>query len=360
MAAAALAVTVSGTAVMAEDCKSYLTGETISSEIGRKRPIALMFNNIYDAIPQYGIEKAGVVYESPVEGSITRLMGIMEDYQDAARIGSVRSCRNYYIYMAREFNSIYCHFGQAVYAEPILNLNTTHNLSGLSDYGEIVYYRSDDRVSPHNVFTDYGRIQSGIEYQGYYTDYADGYTGHYTFAADGETTTLDGGEDAQVVLPGYTYNHARFQYDPETGLYDRYQYGEAQIDGNTGNQLSYRNIILQYCDWEYFDSNGYLNINMTGGGEGKFITNGKAIDIYWEKEFQDPDSEYYCTIESERSYVPVRFSDFNVTRYYDLAGNEIRLNPGKTWVCIIRKGEEDSRVTISADPSISSDVIGSY
>lgn len=356
-AAAAMAAAVMGTGAMAEEtCKSYLTGETVPTEIGRKRPIAVMFNNIQDAIPQHGIENCGVIYEAPVEGSITRLMGLMEDYKDAARIGSVRSCRNYFIYMAREFNAIYCHFGQAIYAEPILNLPTTHNLSGLSDYGDLVYYRSDDRVSPHNVFTDYDRIQAGIEHQGYYTDYAEGYSGHYQFAQEGETVTLEGGEDAQVVLPGYTYNHARFQYNPETGLYDRYQYGDAQVDGNSGNQLSCKNIILQYCDWENFDDNGYLNIDMTKGGYGKYITNGKAIDIYWEKEQYDPDSEYYCTIESQYSYVPVRFSDFNVTRYYDMNGNEIKLNPGKTWVCVVQNTYTD-HVTISEDPEISSSVI---
>lgn len=356
LAAIAAATAVLGSTALAEEtCKSYLTGETVSTEIGRKRPIAVMFNNIYDAIPQYGIENCGVVYESPVEGGITRLMGLMEDYKDCWRIGSVRSCRNYFIYMAREFNAIYCHFGQAIYAEPILNLPTTHNLSGLSNYGETVYYRSDDRVSPHNVFTDYERIQAGIDICGYYTDYAEGYSGHYQFAEDGETVTLDNGVDAQVVLPGYSYNHARFQYDPNTGLYNRFQYGDAQTDGNTGNQLAYKNVILQYCQWENFDDNGYLNIDMVSGGYGKYITNGKAIDIYWEKEAYDPESEYYCTIESQYSYVPVRFSDFNVTRYYDMNGNEIKLNQGKTWVCIVQDSYTDD-VVISDDPSIPSDI----
>ena len=70
-----------------------------------------MLNNIQDALPQSGIANAEVVYEAPVEGGITRLMGIFEDYQDVQRIGSVRSCRNYYVYFAREFNTYYLHFG---------------------------------------------------------------------------------------------------------------------------------------------------------------------------------------------------------------------------------------------------------
>lgn len=351
-----------GTAMAEETCKSYLSGKTVPVEIGRQRPLAMMFNNIQDAIPQHGISRAEVVYEAPVEGSITRLMGIMEDYADLnskdynSRLGSVRSCRNYYIYMAREFNSIYAHYGQAIYAEPILNLPTTHNLSGLGSYGDLIYYRSDDRVSPHNAFTTYDGIQAGIDAYGYDRNYASGYTGHYNFAEDGELVTLEGGEDAMVVLPGYTYNHARFQYDPATGLYKRFQYSAPQVDGNTGEQLAYNNIILQYCDWENFDDNGYLNIDMTSGGKGKYITNGKAIDITWEKEPSDYD-EYYTVIESVYSYDEVHFSDFNVTRYYDMNGNEIKLNQGKTWVCILRDSIEAENMVISGDPNISSNAI---
>lgn len=53
-----------------------------------------------------------------------------------------------------------------------MNLPTTNNLSGLSDIGDIVYYRSDDRVSPHNVFTNYQMLQDGIDALQYSRDYA--------------------------------------------------------------------------------------------------------------------------------------------------------------------------------------------
>lgn len=356
-AATILASVLLGTGATAEEtCKSYLTGETVSAEIGRSRPIALMFNNIQGGIPQCGIEKTGVIYEAPVEGSITRLMGIMEDYQDAPRIGSIRSCRNYYIYFAREFNAIYAHFGQAVYAEPILDHPTTDNLSGLSDYGDTVYYRSDDRVSPHNVFTDYDRIQAGIDVCGYDRAYDPTYEGHYKFAEEGQAVTLDAGQDAMVVLPGYTYNHARFEYDATTGLYNRFQYGDAHIDGNSGNQLTCKNIIIQNCGWEFYDENGYVNIDVVTSGTGKYITNGKAIDITWKKENYNPDSEYYCTILSQNCQYEVHADDFNITRYYDMDGNEITLNPGRTWVCIVRDSLSDHTV-ISDDLSISSNAI---
>ena len=112
-AAAAVAVMVgtacAGTAFAEEDngmVRSYLTGKLVPESIGRTKAISVMLNNIQAALPQSGIANAEVVYEAPVEGGITRLMGIFEDYQDVERIGSVRSCRNYYVYFAREFEYI--------------------------------------------------------------------------------------------------------------------------------------------------------------------------------------------------------------------------------------------------------------
>ena len=120
--AGALAVTAfaADTASVAQ-VKSYLTGLDVPESIGRQRPVAVMLNNIKGGCPQSGIANAGVVYEAPVEGEITRLMGIFEDYQNLERIGSVRSCRDYYIFYANEFDAIYSHYGQSAYAVPFLN-----------------------------------------------------------------------------------------------------------------------------------------------------------------------------------------------------------------------------------------------
>ena len=133
------------------EVKSRLTGEWVSEEIGNRRPVAVMLNNIIDAVPQSGIEQAGVVYEAPVEGGLTRLMGIFEDYDNLDKIGSVRSCRLYYIYFAKEFDAIYTHFGQAIYAEPLLASSDVHNLNGLVLDGSC-FYRTKDRVAPHNAY----------------------------------------------------------------------------------------------------------------------------------------------------------------------------------------------------------------
>ena len=69
---------------------SMLTGEHISEKLAEKRPVAVMYNNIINAIPHSGIDNAGIVYEAPVEGSITRLMALFENsIDDAAHFGTI-------------------------------------------------------------------------------------------------------------------------------------------------------------------------------------------------------------------------------------------------------------------------------
>lgn len=133
--------------------KSYLTGEPVAEVQGRRRPVAVMLSNIISACPQSGISRAGVIYEAPVEGGITRLMGLFENYDDLEKIGSVRSCREYYVYLAAGFDALYYHYGQAAYAIPLLESDHIDNVNGM-EYSEQVYYRTSDRSSPHNAYLD--------------------------------------------------------------------------------------------------------------------------------------------------------------------------------------------------------------
>lgn len=308
-------------AVMAaeETVTSYLTGQEVPSSVGRRRPIAVMLGNDINGAPQSGTGSAGVIYEAPVEGGITRLMAVIEDYEGLERIGSVRSCRDYYIFYANEFDAIYAHYGQAAYALPYFEQHLIDNLNGLT-LGGTAYYRTTDRTAPHNAYTNFDLLQNGIQTQGYRQEYKEEYTGHYLFAEEGTETTLDGGIQANVVkLDNYANNHPWFEYSQETKKYNRFQFGEAHIDELTGEQLAVDNILLQYSSYAPYDANGYLNVDVMSGGQGKYITRGKAIDIRWEKD-----------------------SPWGVTHYFDENNQELKLNTGKTWVAIVQNDKVDS------------------
>ncbi len=300
--------------------RSYVTGEWIDEELAGKRPFAVMMGNSKVAMPQYGISQADVIYEAPVEGSETRLMAIFQDYANVDKIMSIRSCRRYYIDWALEFDAIYGHYGQAVYALETLEQDYVNNLSGLDGgVAAVMYSRDSSRKAPHNAYTTGEDIIAGIEYKGYDTEYSDNYYGHYQFNQDDENEIqLTDGEDAVVVKPGYLVNKPWFVYDSSTGLYNRFQYGGAQIDGANDEQLQVKNIIIQICGWYNMDENGYLEFETTAGGAGYYITNGKAIPVTWSKESMgDP------------------------TKYFDKDGNEITINQGKTWVCITQDTYEE-------------------
>lgn len=301
------------------EAKSYLTGQWIDEEQAKKRPLAVMIGNTSDALPQYGLSSADVIYEVPVEGSYTRLMAIFQDYSGLEKIGSVRSCRHYFIYFAKEFDSIYTHYGQAVYAEPILAQEDVNNLSGMDSAIEsLMFYRDTNRKAPHNAFISEEGIKAGIEKKGYRTELSEDYKGHYQFAEDDKEVELAKGEEALVVSPGYFVNKPWFVYNKEDGLYYRYEFKDKQVDGANDQQLAVKNILVQYCEWSYKDDNGYLDINTTSGGDGIYITNGKMEKVTWTKANEN-----------------------SPARYFDESGNEITINQGKTWVCVSRDKYKD-------------------
>ena len=267
---------------------SYLTGEYVPEAIGRRRPVAVMLNNLRPACPQAGIANAGVVYEAPVEGGITRLMGVFEDYDNLEKIGSVRSCRDYYIFYASGFDAIYTHYGQSAYALPFLELPEVNNISGLAGYGDQVFYRTTDRKSPHNAYTSFEGIQKGIEINGYSQEYAEDFQPGYAFCGVDDEVELPGETEANVVKPGYFLNEPWFEYS-------------------------------------------YLNIDVDEPNVGKYIVNGKAIDITWKKH-----------------------TPWGATFYYDTNGNQITMDTGKTWVCIIQDTYADRVEILGSDDNSAS------
>ena len=310
------------------DMVSYLTGLPVSEEVKESRPLAVMFNNIKEGCPQAGIAEAAIVYEAPVEGRITRLMGIFDDYRNLEKVGSIRSSRDYFVYFAMEYDSLYAHFGQATpYVGDLLNSDRVDNLSGavagIDKPATKTFYRSNDRKAPHNVYLSSEGVEKDIEKFGYRTKLKEGYTAKFQFESDSTPMNFAYAEDASMIYPGgktadksngFSKVEARFEYNEKEGLYYRYQYGGEHIDELTGEQLAYSNVIFQYCHGEVRDKQDYLAFGCHGNEKRmiRVFTQGKMIPGVWVRESDD---------------VPATYIDYN--------GDPIVLSPGKTWVCII-------------------------
>ena len=233
--------------------RSALTNEWITKEVDETRPIAVMMNNLLPGTPQSSINKAGVIYELKVEGNITRLLSIIEDWKGLSKIGSVRSARKTYVFLQMEWDPIYLHFGSSNVAQPFLNRADVLNLDGMQYEGK-VYYRSTDRKAPHNAYASAEGILWGVEHKKYSLAHSDHYVrDHFKFAPDDNPTLLSDGQDARIVRPGYQENTPWFQYNPDDGLYYRFQYGKEQIDNVDNKQITVKNVILQYCYSEVVD-----------------------------------------------------------------------------------------------------------
>ena len=306
--------------------RSRVTNEWVSEEVNNTRPITVMIPNTKTAA-QYGISKADVLYECNVEGSITRLMALFQDWSDFDRLGNVRSCRDYYIYWSFEWDAIYIHFGGPFYINEVISRPDTQHIDGLTSSN--FWRASDTGSSTDNAYLDTEGIMADVNKLGYDLNYRDGYSDeqHYLFAPDNDPNTLEQYGDAIAagkidMSPAYPVTNSYFVYNEETGLYDRFQHLSGAADGPhvdkaNGEQLSFKNVLIQNTYFEVRDQKGYLAFQCHDTTrDGWFFTNGKGIHVTWKKT-----------------------SDYGATRYYDDNGNEIELNTGKTMVCIVEDGD---------------------
>lgn len=306
--------------------RSRVTNEWVTEAVNNTRPISIMIPNTKTAA-QYGISNADILYECNVEGSITRLMAVFQDWENYDRLGNVRSCRDYYVYWSFEWDAFYIHYGGPFYIDEVINRKDTDDIDGLSSSN---FWRANDTGnSTDNAYVDTAGIKSDIKKLGYQMEYRDGYADaqHYVFAQPGHPNMLDQYSNAITankidMSPTYPVTNSYFVYNTETGLYDRFQHLSGASDGPhvdkaNNKQLAFKNVIIQNTYYEVRDQKGYLAFQCHDTTrDGWYFTNGKGIHVNWKKT-----------------------SDYGATRYYDDNGNEVEFNTGKTMVCIVEDGD---------------------
>lgn len=311
------------------EIQSYLTGEWTSVEQAKRRPIAVMIPNNAPAMPQYGLSQAGIIYEAPVEGRITRLMEVFENFDELDRIGPVRSSRDYFVYVAMGYEAIYCNWGLAKpYVEELINRPNYYNISAAVDGIHNPADEAFKRVKRPGYaleftgYLDINGVFKAAERLGYDWNYDENYVAPFLFAADDVTADYADNEAAELIYPGgksggnsggYGSYHPYFEYHEDDHLYYRYQDGKAQMDEYNNEQLAVSNVVFQYCHGEVRDDHDYLAFGVHGEGDAVVFTDGKVIKGKW-----------------------MRYDgDFTPAKFFDEEGNEIIFNQGKTWICNI-------------------------
>jgi hypothetical protein len=294
-----------------------LTGESgFNPNALNKRPVAVMVNNLKESLPQYGIDDADIIYETSVEGGITRLMAVYADYTNVPNVCSVRSCRYYYPLLALGLDAIYCHWGaDQTIALDTLNRTGIDHLDGASESG--LFYRDQERAQTYDAeHTGYlcgSELPDTIALHSFRTDVnAANAGGGLHFTSEGQQIIPSGQSCTSMTLNFSDDYFSTFEYDQQTGEYLKFHSGSPHMDQVTGKQIGFENVfaIQTYVSTR---EDGYLmDVQTVGNGTGYYASKGAVEQITWS-----------------------RASETEPIRFYDPSGNELTLNIGESYFGII-------------------------
>ena len=294
-----------------------LTGEELEEEYAG-RPVMFTINNAPACLPQYGLDVLDWMFEVETEGGITRCVGIMTDPAAADTVGPIRSCRTYFLNLSVSYNAPLFHCGGSVFADTF-HYSQSESLSSWDHVNEKAYssyfYRDSNRYNnqgyawEHTLFTSGDRMVKAMEDLGYNTGDAIDYG--YQFSQD---VQLDGQAAGNITITFQGSKKTTMEYDADTGLYLAHQYGKDWVDGATGENAAFRNLLVIFTEQSKADS-GHSFYDLDGSGDGYFAVGGKMVPVKWYHE--DAKGPFSFTLED---------------------GTPITLGVGKTYCAIVGNG----------------------
>ena len=294
----------------------------------KARPVAVMVNNLTTAQKvQTGLAGASIVYETVVEGGITRLLAVYKNIDKAGQIGTIRSARYSYVDLANGHDALYFHCGaDVVYCEPYMKQlgtdNININLGAYNKYGKRI---SNGLASEHTMYTTGELITKAMTDNKRRTEYKDG-SAHanawQNFADEDKTVKYSDGIATKVSVFFSASYVTNFKYDTETQKYVKSNKNGGSTDYKTGESNSYKNLLVLFTKTSNFADNYHVKVSLNSG-EGYYMTNGTLKKIKWSKG--DSNASFKITDEN---------------------GDAVEFSAGNTYVCIPSDSVKD-KTTIS-------------
>ncbi len=288
-----------------------LTGvEDLTYGKEKDRPVAFSINNINVAQPvQTGLGKADIVYETEVEGGITRLVAVYQDVSKIEKLGTVRSARYAFIDLAMGHNAFFVHHGQdnehaGPHLKDVDRLVVSENVAGIR--------LKNGLASEHTLYAYGDAVWKKIVSEGYDTKNSN--TGTWQSFATADTPVTFTNVANKVTVPFSASYHTSMQYDATTGKYIRISNGTERKDYVTGESLYFKNVfvlsttIRAYSPCTY--SGGHMEVSLESG-DGYYLSNGTYTPIKWSKGAAS--NPFKFTLED---------------------GTPLTVNAGNSWVCI--------------------------
>ena len=294
-----------------------------TEELTRVRPLAVALANTSDALPLNGVSHADIIYEVLVEGGLTRLLAIFQDYTEVEKIGCIRSARHYTAEIAEGYNALLTTAGGSPQGLAQIKKSGQVHLNELGGKYRDIFYRDRNRIpnqrsqSMHSMVTTNERLLEWLPTYDFPLDYEDDYEFVLSFVEDG---TPQGGSGARDVEVNFSSGKkTSFTYDNNDNGYYMRQYNTDFVDANDNSRPLFTNILILQTAVSRIsgDEAGRINLNTLGPGEGYFVCGGKYIKINWYR--LDTASQFIYTRED---------------------GSRLDLGVGKTFICYIPNNME--------------------
>ncbi len=287
-----------------------ICGEKVKESDLNKKPLAIMIENMKIVRPQFGLSRACMVFEALAEGGITRFCAVYGGHRHAKTIGPVRSARPYYVVLARGFDPIYAHAGGS---KKGLEMIKETGIDSFDQFAhESGYWRDYSKRAPHNLYTSTEKLREGASKEYDMDADFDGFEFYEKKVKRGKKKKVIG---IEFSLQSY---YVSYEYNPQTNTYDRYNDHILQRDATDNRTISPSNVIIVIATTSE-DLDDTLDIDVEGKGPATFFVGGKVIEGEWVKD--DASSQI---------------------EFYDIEEKEVKLNPGQTWVEVVRT---DTKVT---------------
>lgn len=289
------------------------------ASIGR-RPLNVRMPNDPNARPQFGLNKADIVFDLIVEGGVTRFAAIFQS-KDADVVGPVRSYRFSDLYITRMLRGALVSSGSTVEERDAVtaSIKAGDLLSVDAERDAKPYYRLASRPAPNNLFTGTPADRDAVNRAG---GGAAVDVPSFSFLPPGGGLPTGGMAGAvaatKVGVPFQGVWASSFSWDVAASGYRRSQNGAQTVDGDGSGPILAKNVIVMTTDiWQTSvveDSLGSrgLDYRMTGGGPVSVFRDGLRIDGTWRRD-----------------------GALDMFTFWDGAGREILLEPGQSWIHFI-------------------------
>ena len=276
--------------------------------------LTVKIENTPDALPQWGVDQADVVYEEIVNGGITRLAAIFNS-QAPAKVGPVRSVRPTDTQVGWPSGGIFAYSGGAAYA--VASIETAPvKLIDESSAGTAMF-RDLSLFPPHNLFAIAPQLFALGSAQG-----ATPTPPPSLFTYRSPTQKVVGKKVTNFIVQFPSIYPVTWTWDTTTLSWDRTLFAKADVTG-TGVRESPKNVVVMYVN--YVNGIGTMSsyADLQGSGVADVFTDGREVVGTWSRGSSKSD----------------------ILTYQNAAGKAIELTPGQTWVELLNVG---AAVTLNA------------